>query len=218
MGPPGAGKGTQGARLGSAAGWHHLSTGDLLREHIRRGTVLGNDLRASMDRGELAPDRLVVGIVRHALSDLAPGANVVFDGFPRTVAQAEGFSDVLDEMGGKVDLVVVLLADDDVLVERLAGRRSCPECGAVYNIYLDPPETTDRCDRCGHRGLLHRADDEPETVRNRLRVYHLKTEPLIRYYENRDTALEQVDASQSVEQTQEALRAVVTRVAGKGTA
>jgi adenylate kinase len=217
LGPPGAGKGTQGVRLSSGLGWHHLSTGDLLREHLREGTELGKRIAESMDHGDLAPDELVVGIVRQELEKLSPESNVIFDGFPRTVAQAEKLTEVLEDMGRRVDLVIVLRADDEILVARLGGRRSCPRCGAVYNLYVDPPRSDEVCDRCGHRGLIHRADDEPETVRNRLEVYHRQTEPLIRYYQGREGVEERVvDAGRTVDQVQRDLRAVVDRTIREG--
>ena len=165
-----------------------------------------------MDHGDLAPDDLVLGVVRQELDVLPVESHVIFDGFPRTVAQAEQFTGLLEELGRRVDLLIVLRADDETLVARVAGRRSCPNCGAVYNVYVDPPQSEDVCDRCGRRGLLHRADDEPETVRNRLRVYHRQTEPLIRYYQGRDGVEERVvDAGRTMDEVQEDLRDVLAR-------
>ncbi|HZD03358.1 MAG TPA: nucleoside monophosphate kinase, partial [Longimicrobiales bacterium] len=189
----------------------HLSTGDLLRDHRRRGTDLGERARGFMDRGELVPDDLVLAMVRRELDGLRAEDGVVFDGFPRTVPQAEGLADVLEDVGREVDRVVVLEADDEVLVKRLAGRRSCPECGAVYNVHFNPPEEEDVCDRCGHRGLVYREDDEPETVRNRLQVYRRQTEPLIRFYEDARAPVVRVAGDQDVETVQRALRVAVGR-------
>jgi len=170
-----------------------------------------------MDHGDLVPDELVLGVVQHELDEISPQRDVMFDGFPRTVAQAEQLTGVLEGFGRRVDLVLVLRADDEVLVARLAGRRSCPECGAVYHVQVDPPQSEDVCDRCGHRGLLHRADDEPDTVRNRLEVYHRETEPLIRYYQGRHGVEERVvDGNQTMDQVQADLRAVVDRMSWKG--
>jgi len=181
------------------------------------GTALGRRIEASMDHGDLAPDELVLGVVRHELDELPPESDVIFDGFPRTVQQAEMLTGLLEEIGRRMDLVVVLRADDEVLVTRLAGRRSCPDCGAVYNVNADPPQPADVCSRCGHEGLIRRDDDEPETVRNRLEVYHRQTEPLIRYYQGRDGVEERVvDAGQTMDQVQADLRAVMDRMMQEG--
>lgn len=203
LGPPGVGKGTQGVLLCEGLGYTHLSTGDLLRQARREGTPLGQEAQRFMDRGELVPDAVIVGMVREALATVEGG--VVLDGFPRTVAQAEALDAVLAEVGAAVDQVVVLEADDEVLVQRLSGRRSCPECGAVYNVYFNPPATEGRCDRCGAE-LEHRADDHPETVANRLEVYRRQTAPLVAYYGEHDAALATLAAARSVEAVQADLR------------
>jgi adenylate kinase len=205
LGPPGVGKGTQGALLCESTGWLHLSTGDLLRTARREGTPLGREAQAFMDRGELVPDDVIVGMVREALAALPAEAGVVFDGFPRTVPQAEALDAVLAELGRRVDGVAVLSADDEVVVKRLSGRRSCPECGTVYNVHFNPPAAEGVCDRCGH-ALVRREDDSPETVRNRLDVYHRQTEPLIRFYEEHGAPVHTVDADRPVDDVQAALR------------
>ncbi len=209
LGPPGVGKGTQAVRLAEDLGWRHVSTGDLLRAHRRDGTPLGKEAQGYMDRGELVPDPLIVAMVRDVLEDTPGGQGVVFDGYPRTVAQAEALDGLLSELGRRVDRVVLLDAEDEVLVERLAGRRSCPECGAVYNVYQNPPERPGRCDRCGAE-LIHRRDDEPDTVRRRLQVYAEQTAPLVQHYDESDEApLVRVPADRSVEEVQAAVRAAV---------
>lgn len=185
-------------------GLRHLSTGDLLRKARREGTPLGVEAQGFMDRGELVPDSVIIGMVREALDSEADGAGVVFDGFPRTVAQAEALDPVLAALGREVGRVVVLQADDEVLVKRLAGRRSCPQCGSVYNVHFNPPETDGRCDRCG-ADLSHRADDQPETVRTRLEVYRKLTEPLIDFYEQSGAAVRYIEGDQSVDEVQRAL-------------
>jgi adenylate kinase len=208
LGPPGVGKGTQGVLLAERCGFTHLSTGDLLRKHRKEGTELGRKAQAYMDRGELVPDALVLDMVRDVLTSPAGGAGVVFDGFPRTEAQASSLDHVLADSGRQVDRVVVLEADDDVIVRRISGRRSCPACGAVYNVYTKPPQREGRCDRCGET-LVHRADDQPETVRKRLEVYQQETEPLIRYYDRSPANVVHVDGEQSAEEVQDEIRAGV---------
>ena len=177
LGPPGVGKGTQAVRLADEMGAAHVSTGDLLRAARRDGTDLGRKAQAFMDAGEYVPDELILDLVRDHLDGIDDGAPVFFDGFPRTTAQADGLDRVLGSLGRRLDVVVVFGAPEETLVRRLSGRRSCPHCGAVYNIYFSPPSAEGVCDRCG--GLLvHRTDDEPETVRRRLEVYEEQTAPL----------------------------------------
>lgn len=203
LGPPGVGKGTQGALLAEGLGYTHLSTGDLLRQARREGTPLGREAQGYMDRGELVPDEVIVGMVREALGAL--GGKVILDGFPRTVGQAEALDEVLAEMGAAVDRVVLLEADDQVLLQRLSGRRSCPDCGAVYNVHFNPPREAGRCDRCGGT-LVHRSDDHPETVANRLEVYRTQTEPLVAYYRRRPELVTAVAAERPVAEIQAELR------------
>lgn len=208
LGPPGVGKGTQAVRLSDAVGWEHVSTGDLLRAARRAGTELGRKAQSYMDSGELVPDSLILDLVRDHLKGIAPEAGILFDGFPRTTAQAEGLVQVLASVGRRVDKVVVFQASDEELVKRLSGRRTCPECGAVYNIHLTPPAKEGVCDRCGV-SLVHRADDEPETVRRRLVVYKEQTSPLIEWYENSDAVVERVNAEAGVDEVHRAFRAAV---------
>lgn len=208
LGPPGVGKGTQGALLCDELGFEHVSTGDLLRAARREGTKLGREAQTYMDRGELVPDEVIVGMVREALDALPDDRGVVFDGFPRTVPQAEALDGVLADVGRRVDDVVVLEADDEVLVKRLSGRRSCPKCGALYNVHFSPPKRDGVCDRCGAE-LEARADDAPETVQNRLDVYHRQTEPLVRFYEEHAAPVHRIDGTGSVEAVQAALQAAV---------
>lgn len=202
LGPPGVGKGTQGARLCEARALTHVSTGDLLRAARREGTPLGRKAQDYMDRGELVPDDVIMGMVQEKLEELGPDRGVVFDGFPRTVPQAEGLDGVLGALGRRVDRVVVLKADDDVLVKRLSGRRTCGECGAVYNVHFNPPEHEGVCDECGAEALRQRTDDEGDTVRNRLEVYRRQTEPLVAFYEAHTAPLRTVDGDQGMAQVQ----------------
>ncbi|NIN70482.1 MAG: adenylate kinase [Gemmatimonadetes bacterium] len=207
LGPPGSGKGTQGERLAARSGVPKYATGDILRDAVRRGTALGDDAKRYMDAGELVPDEVVLGLVREALATPEATAGFILDGFPRTVAQAEGLQALLEERDAKLDAVVYFDVPEEELIRRLAGRRSCPSCGAVFNVHSDPPAVTGTCDNCGSK-LETREDDREETVRNRLRVYHEHTRPLLRWY-GEGSVLREVAALGSVEEVYERLLAVV---------
>ena len=206
LGSPGVGKGTQGIRLGRELGWAHVSTGDLLRAALKAGTSLGLEAGRYMDAGELVPDDVIVDLVREHLAGMEQDRGVIFDGFPRTVPQAEALDEVLAAGGRGVDRVVLLEADDAVLVKRIAGRRSSPS-GRVYNVYFDPPRRDGFCDDTGEP-LVHRADDRPETVRTRLAVYREATAPLIGFYGARGLRA-RVDGEGDIDQVQTALRSAV---------
>lgn len=210
MGPPGVGKGTQAVRLADSVGWEHISTGDLLRAARRDGTELGRKAQAFMDAGELVPDGLILDLVRDHLKCIPPEAGILFDGFPRTTAQAEGLEGVLDDVERVVDQVVVFQASEEELVKRLSGRRSCPDCGAVFNVHLTPSAKAAECDRCGG-ALVQRADDEAETVRRRLVVYQEQTAPLIEWYRKSEAKVVEVDAARSVDEVQGSFREAVGR-------
>lgn len=180
FGPPGAGKGTQGTMLAEQRGLLKISTGDILRDAARAGTPLGIEAKRFMDAGELVPDAVILGLVREAIED-ASGAGFIMDGFPRTIPQAEGVDAMLAELKQPIGAVIVLDVEDDTLVKRLSGRRSCPQCGAVYNVYFDKPKNDEKCDRCGSE-LVQRADDARDTVVRRLEVYKKQTQPIIDYY------------------------------------
>jgi adenylate kinase len=208
LGPPGVGKGTQGVLLAEGRVWERLVTGDLLRQARAEGTLLGQEAQRFMDAGELVPDNVVIGMVREKLTAKPAGARVVFDGFPRTSAQASGLSLMLGELGMKIDQVVVLEAEDEPLVQRIAGRRSCPRCGAAYNVFLAPPAEEGVCNIDGF-ALQHRRDDQPETVQHRLDVYRDQTAPVIDYYEASGARVHHVDGDQSVEGVQAAVVAAL---------
>lgn len=203
LGSPGVGKGTQGVRLSRALGWSHVSTGDLLRAARREGSPLGLEAQRYMDAGDLVPDDVIIGLVREYLEGLGPERGVIFDGFPRTVAQAEALDEALAGQRRGVDRVALLDADDSVLFKRISGRRSSPS-GRVYNIYFDPPDREGFCNDTGEP-LIHRADDQPHTVRTRLAVYHELTAPLVGYYDARDL-LVRVHAEGGIDDVQAALR------------
>ncbi len=206
LGSPGVGKGTQGIRLGRELGWAHVSTGDLLRAALKAGTSLGLEAGKYMEAGELVPDDVIIDLVREHLAGMEQDRGVIFDGFPRTVPQAEALDDVLAAGGRGVDRVALLEADDAVLVKRIAGRRSSPG-GRVYNVYFDPPRREGFCDDTGEP-LIHRADDHPDTVLTRLAVYREATAPLIGFYGAREL-LARVDGEGDIDQVQTALRSAV---------
>jgi adenylate kinase len=201
FGPPGAGKGTQGALLAERFAMLRLSTGDVLRDAVKQRTDMGLAARRYMDAGELVPDEVILGIVRDYLRGEAAQANVIFDGFPRTIPQAQGLDDLLAELERPLFGVFVLDVDDDALIKRLSGRRSCARCGAVYNVHFNPPGDDGRCRSCGGE-LVLRPDDEPATVRRRLQVYQEQTAPLIAYYEGSHVPVRRVNGDQSVDHVQ----------------
>lgn len=181
LGPPGAGKGTQARMLSEKLGLPQISSGDIFRENLSRQTALGLLAKQYMDRGALVPDDVTISMVmdRIARPDCAGG--VIFDGFPRTLAQADALDKALEAEDKRVSLVPLLEVNDDVIIGRLAGRRVCRNCQAMYHVEFNPPTVEGKCDKCGGE-LYRRADDEPETVRNRLFVYYKQTAPLVGYY------------------------------------
>ncbi len=204
LGPPGAGKGTQAKRLAKDLGLVHISTGDILRDAVKNQTPLGKKAKEYMDRGELVPDDLIIALIEEVMP---PEGGVIFDGFPRTIAQAEALDEMLDRKGLKLDAVILFDVPDEVVVERLSGRRVCPSCGAVYHIKFNPPKEDEICDRCGTK-LVQREDDREEVVRNRLEVYRKQTAPLIEYYERKGILI-RLDASKDIDEVYQELRKVV---------
>lgn len=198
MGPPGAGKGTQGALLARRFGVPRYSTGDILREARREGSELGREAQRYMDAGELVPDDVILRMIRGALASDEASRGFLLDGFPRTVVQAEGLDTLLSELGRDLDAVVDLEVDDEEIVRRLSSRRVCADCGAVA-----PAGSAEdaRCPACGGR-LLRRPDDEPDTVRRRLEVYRQETAPVLEWYERSDTPVVKVRGSGPVEDVQ----------------
>jgi adenylate kinase len=205
FGPPGAGKGTQGDLLAAATGLRKVSTGDLLREAVRTGTPLGQQARKFMDAGELVPDQVMLGLVKETVLSGNGVRGFILDGFPRTLPQAEALDAMLGEIGKPVSGVVMLDVADDTIVKRLSGRRSCPNCGAVYNLYYDPPKQDLICDRCGS-SLVQRKDDEAGTVQRRLDVYRQQTAPVLDYYRRMGTPVFEIQGDQQIDQVQTELR------------
>lgn len=198
LGPPGAGKGTQAKILIERYGIPQISTGDMLREHRAKGTELGKKAQEYMDKGQLVPDEIILDMVKERLSQPDCEKGFILDGFPRTVAQAEALDRILSEMGKKLDFALALVVPDELLIERLTGRRTCKNCGMMYHIKYKPPKVEGICDLCGGE-LYQRPDDNEETVRNRLKVYHESTAPLIDYYKSKGI-LREVDGSKSIEE------------------
>ncbi len=182
LGPPGAGKGTQAKRIMEEYGIRQLSTGDILRANRRADTELGRRAQSYMDSGQLVPDELILRMVAEEFQKPELASGYILDGFPRTVAQAEGLDTLLSELGQKLDAVLILEVADEELIERLTSRRSCPTCGRIYNLLFNPPRQEDICDEDGTK-LIQRSDDTRATVLNRLQVYQQQTAPLIQYYE-----------------------------------
>ncbi len=181
LGPPGAGKGTQAKRLVDERNMIQLSTGDMLREARTSGTEMGNKVAAIMDAGELVTDEIVIGLIEEKLAGDA-GGGFIFDGFPRTLAQADALGELLARKGARLDRVVEMQVDDDELVKRITGRFTCGNCGEGYHDEFKRPKTPDVCDVCGESQMKRRADDNEESLRTRLMEYYKKTSPLIGYY------------------------------------
>jgi adenylate kinase len=207
IGAPGAGKGTQAARLHELLNLPHVASGDLFRENLRNQTELGLKAKAYMDRGELVPDDVTIAMVTERLSrpDCTNGA--LLDGFPRTIAQAEALDRALAATGRKISVVPYIAVPDEALVERLSGRWLCRTCGESYHTLFNPPRRAGVCDKDGGE-LCQRDDDKPETVRNRLKVYWQQTSPLIDYYRRRGVLVE-INGNQAIEAVEADLKAAV---------
>lgn len=192
LGAPGAGKGTVAEKIKVACGYEHVSTGDMLRAEIASGSELGKEAHRLIEDGNLVPDDVILGMIRSRIGDAVSGLNFMFDGFPRTSAQAEGLDSVLAEAGGKLKAVFLLDVHRNVILRRLTGRRTCRNCGAVYHVEMMPPRQTGVCDHCGGE-LYQREDDCEETILNRIAVFEKQTAPLIEFYENKGL-LARIDA------------------------
>ena len=207
LGAPGAGKGTQAKRLAEKYRIPHISTGDIFRSNIKNGTELGKKVKGFLDSGALVPDELTVDLVMDRIGQEDCRNGYILDGFPRTIRQAEKLTEALQGKGGEIDWAVNVEVPDEAIVERMSGRRMCPSCGASYHVVNIPPKKEGVCDQCGAQ-LTTRPDDEPETVRKRLEVYHQQTQPLIDYYKEKGRVLD-VDGTKPMEQV---FQAIVARL------
>ena len=197
LGAPGAGKGTQAKKIAEKYQIPHISTGDIFRANIKAGTELGMKAKSFMDQGQLVPDEVTIGMLLDRISQDDSKNGYVLDGFPRTIPQAESLTAALKERGENIDYAVNVDVPDENIVNRMSGRRACVGCGATYHVVYNAPKTENICDTCGEK-LILRDDDKPETVQNRLHVYHDQTQPLIDYYKNEGVLVE-VDGTQDLE-------------------
>ncbi|MDX1814559.1 MAG: adenylate kinase [Thermodesulfobacteriota bacterium] len=181
LGAPGSGKGTQAKKMTTSFAIPQISTGDMLREAVKKGTEMGRKAKVFMDQGGLVPDDVVIGIVRDRLRDQDCDKGFILDGFPRTIPQAQALDRTVKELGKEITSVLSLEVDEEEIMERLSGRRTCSGCGAMYHVRFNPPKAEGRCDKCAGT-LLQRDDDKEETIRTRLVNYKKSTEPLIEYY------------------------------------
>ncbi|MGA8746669.1 MAG: adenylate kinase [Solirubrobacterales bacterium] len=204
LGPPGSGKGTQGERLQEDLRLPYYATGDILRAAVREETELGQSARQYMDRGDLVPDEVIVGVIAERIDSEEAADGFILDGFPRTVPQAEALDGKLGEMGRSVSCVLLIDVSDDEVMRRLGGRRTCAENGHVFHVEFNPPQAEGVCDLDGSP-LLLRDDDKPAVIAKRLETYHAKTEPLVEHYDRR-SLLRRIDGAKAPDEVEEDLR------------
>jgi adenylate kinase len=207
LGPPGAGKGTQAARLTEDFHLPYIATGDMLRAAVKEGTALGKQAKEYMDRGDLVPDGVIIGMILDCMAGPECADGFLLDGFPRNVQQAESLDKAMQEKGRAVTATMLIDVPDDEVVKRISGRRVCQKNGHVYNVFSDPPKHTDVCDQDGSR-LVQREDDAEDVVRNRLSVYHDQTAPLVTFYEERGV-LKRFDGMRSPTEVHDHIRATI---------
>ena len=212
LGPPGAGKGTQAKLIEDKFGLKQLSSGDMLRAAVSMQTPVGKKAKSYMDQGALVPDQIVVDVVFERLADFEGATGFILDGFPRTTEQAAALDSWLSEHNSQIDDVIVVVVPDDHLIKRISGRFSCKNCGQVYNDYFKLPGKDGVCDACSHTEFKRRDDDNPETVKHRLKVYHDETAPLIDYYKAQ-AKVTTVDGNAPIEQVTEQINELVGKKA-----
>ncbi|HMT91361.1 adenylate kinase [uncultured Thiothrix sp.] len=211
LGAPGSGKGTQAQRLTDIYNIPQISTGDLLRAAVAAGTELGKQAKVAMDSGGLVSDDIVLGMIRERLQQSDAANGFILDGFPRNLSQAASLDKLLAEVGQPIDAGLLIDVDFDILLKRLTGRLSCKDCSTVYNRYFSPPTKEGVCDKCGSTNLYHRADDNEETIGNRLKVYEENTAPLINYYADQGL-LKRVNGIGEMEDITKAIQAELATV------
>jgi adenylate kinase len=206
LGPPGSGKGTQGETLQNDLELPYYATGDILRAAVREGTEIGKQAKEYMDRGDLVPDEVIVGVIAERIDKPEAADGFILDGFPRTTPQAEALDQKMDELGRRLTAVILIEASEEEIVRRLSGRRTCPN-GHIFHVEFDPPKEEGVCDVCGEP-LGIRDDDKPDVVRHRLEQYREKTEPLVAYFEDRGL-LERVNGEQEPDKVGDEIRALL---------
>ena len=207
IGAPGVGKGTISRYLINTYEMKHISTGDILREAVANKTELGLKVKEFMDSGALVPDSIILDIIKDTLKKCDSSKGFIFDGFPRTIKQAEEFEKILDELNSKIDCVIALDVADDVVIKRITGRRMCPKCNSIYNIYYNAPKVENKCDACGEE-LYTRNDDNLESLKKRLSEYHINSEPLLSFYDAKGI-VRHLNADVSHEEEYEALEEIL---------
>jgi len=212
LGAPGAGKGTQAKFIAEKYGIPQISTGDMLREAVAKGTELGKKAKEFMVQGKLVPDEIVIGIVKERIRQKDCEKGFILDGFPRTVAQAEALDRLMAEMGKKIDAVININVSEEEVVKRVVNRRVCRKCGAIYHLIYDPPKKEGICDKCGGE-LYQRDDDREEVVRERFAVYRKSTEPLIDYYRKKGVLFD-VDGAKDIEGVRKQVISILEKLRG----
>ncbi len=207
LGPPGAGKGTQAKFIAQKLAIPQISTGDILRENVKNNTELGKKAKEFINKGTLVPDTIMIELVKNRVKEEDCKNGYILDGFPRTIAQAEGLEKALGEE--KIDAVLFVNVSDVVIIERLSLRRICKNCGAIYHLKYNPPQKDGECDKCGGE-LYQRDDDKEETIKNRLKVYREQTEPLVDYYRKKDILFE-IDGEKSVEEVNKEISEILNK-------
>lgn len=208
MGPPGAGKGTQAQRLVERHGMRQLSTGDMLRAAVKAGSPVGLKAKTVMDRGELVSDEIVSALIGEELDAMAAGQGAIFDGYPRTAAQAESLDAILSARGRKLEHVIELEVNEDALVERICGRYTCAQCGKGYHDTFEQPAVAGTCDKCGSHEFKRRPDDNEDTVRTRMGEYRAKTAPILPIYDARGI-VSRVDGMADIDDVTAAIEAII---------
>ena len=209
LGAPGAGKGSQASRIANEYHLPHISTGDIFRANLKEETELGKQAKSFMDKGELVPDDITIAMLLNRIHEEDCKNGYILDGFPRTIPQAEALTEALAKEGEKIDLALDVEAPDDLIIKRMGGRRTCPNCSAIYHIETLKPKKEGICDLCGSE-LMQRKDDNEETVKNRLKIYHEMTEPLISYYK-KENVLEEIDGTENLDKVFETVKEIIKK-------